>query len=280
MYLKWAINDFCNLQCPFCIAEKEPVPTLPIETHFDMLDKMNDMGVTSIDFFGKEPLLDDRIFRLMDYSRDRKYPFSFSAITNGINLPKYKKELILSPIRRLTISHDGFAKVRQKVLTYEVIREFVDAYFFVEITFDILKSNYKTARKTVLDFFNEAGVASVYVKPIIALGELSEVIKSDYAVVENEYASVCKQLMKIPGVTMSVPFRFHNMTQKYKDDPRFFCDPYCTCGSIIFLDCEGTAYGCGEVAYTSKKRGCDFLKTPKQEIGQIISTIGKRVCCE
>ena len=280
IHVKWSINDSCNLRCPFCIAEKPPEKQLDAEIQFKMLDKMHDMGVTSIDFFGKEPFLNDRIFVLMDYCRDKVYPFSFSAITNGINLDKYKDLLILSPLRRLTISHDGFANARQKVLTFKEIRDLVSEYFFVEVSLDILRSNYRDSKSIVIRLFEEARVSSVYVKPIIAVGALSDNIESDYALTEAEFGIVCKELRGIPNVTISIPFRFPKLTQKYKDNPVFYCDPVCTCGDYIFVDNLGTAFGCGEVAYTSRSRGCHFLSTPPEDILKTIQTSGRRVCCE
>lgn len=280
LHVKWAINDFCNLKCPFCIAEKEPEEQMDLKTQLLMVDKMYNIGVKSIDFFGKEPFYNDRIFEILGYCVYKYYPFTFSAITNGINLLKYMRVLKLSPLRRITISHDGFANNRQKVLDLSEIRQITRENFKVEISLDILPANITEVPTLVSYFFDIAKVNSVYVKPMNPVGELSETIKSNYAVSEEEYQSLCEKLKEIPRVTMSVPFRFPKMTEKYKDDPRFFCDPVCYCGDFLYINNAGTVYGCGEVAYTSKTRGCDFLTTPIDEILKTIKTDGKRVCCE
>ena len=280
IHVKWSINDECNLRCPFCIAEKPIERQSDLSTQLKMVDKMYEIGVTSIDFFGKEPFFNKRIFEIMDYCKQKHYPFRFSAITNGINLIKYKSDLMLSPLRRVTISHDGFVGNRQRVLTHQEIFDISREFFFVEISLDILKANHKKAYKLVCDFFDEAAVSSVYVKPIIPVGALTTTIKSDYAISEDEYEIVCESLKVLPNVKLAVPFRFARLTKKYQHDFRFSCDPVCTCGDMIFIDSTGVAYGCGEVLYTSRKRSCSFLETPLNEMMDIISTDGKRVCCE
>lgn len=88
------INNKCQKRCPFCSYEKysssAKTDTIHIPAWIEVIDKAKKLGIKSLMYSGKEPLYDDRIFRLLDYAgRD----FKQHVNTNGINLLRFKDEL-------------------------------------------------------------------------------------------------------------------------------------------------------------------------------------------
>ena len=273
--VKWSVNNSCNLKCPFCFADYKS-KVLTLEEDFRILDKLYEIGVINIDFFGKEPLLDDTIFRIMSYGEERGYSrFNYSFITNGVNLEKYKDAIISSPCRDFTVSYD-FRNVRKFNVPICLIEKFPDD-IHIEFTIDVHKDGYKDLAFKVMELDSQWVVDSFYFNPIMPL-------KGDSfdAITEDEYEEFIGMLPEdLLDISMvKIPFEFSRLTKKYADNPHFFTHPQCTAGTNhFFIDSDGLVYGCNMSCMTgNKKQSCDFLTSDLDTIVNTIKTCGRREC--
>lgn len=272
--VKWSINNSCNLRCPFCFADYKS-EVLTLEDDFKIVDKLNELGVKHIDFFGKEPLLDDTIFKIMEYSVSKQYSFMFTFISNGVNLEKFREQIIASPCRAFSISYD-FMNTRTFNVPIDVIASFPDD-FHIEFSIDVHKEGYKELVKNVRNI-NELGIInSFYFNPIMPLRT-----ESFTGISEDEYSDFINLLGQdiLEISTVKIPYEFSKLTRKYFRDDRFYTEPFCTAGMThFFIDSDGTAYGCNVACMVhNKKRSCNFLNTDDYTLFNTIYNYGKREC--
>lgn len=285
MFAKWSINDSCNLSCPYCIANETHTKVLSFEDQCRVLDKFNELGVTVVDFFGKEPLLNDRIFKLYDYAKSKGYPFHFIFISNGVNLKQFTPDILAREFTSFTISYEGNRGGRNYTFDLNDLTPFVEQGVPVEISIDVHRKNKEEVVK-LLPLLSEYGVSSVYLKPIVPVGELSLFIEDSFSITPSEYLSLIEEVypMSFPfDVVFSVPFTFNNLLPKL---PRalpsfyYYLDEVCHAGeNRLFVSCDGEVFGCGASYYANAKgHSCDFLTTPLDDILSIIKSKGERLC--
>ena len=69
---KLYINDTCNLHCPYCLVDNvSKFNTLSIEEWHKVIDRLLLFNISSIDFGGKEPLVDDTMFHIIRYCEEK-----------------------------------------------------------------------------------------------------------------------------------------------------------------------------------------------------------------
>lgn len=280
-FAKWALNNRCNLSCPFCLMSDVKDVELPFKSKLKVMDKLHDMGVKSIDFFGKEPLVDETIFFLMEYASSKGYDFDYSLITNGVNLHKYMDDIIVSPCSKVTVSYD-FSVKRDFQTSLEDLGNLSKSKF-VELSIDVHRGHIKDVLRGVEEVY-EKGIQSIYVKPILPYGSNAGNVNP---ITEKEFESFCLKLTKVskrPFLYVSVPFEFPGMTLAYENlrgkSFEYLTDRYCSSGvNSMYISCDGTVYGCGMAACKRMKgHTCDIFTTDAEEIERTIKTCGYRMC--
>ena len=271
--VKWFVNDRCNLNCPFCFVSDMKKGRQSLSEQFLVLDKLHSEGVKYVDFFGKEPLLDDTIFKIMEYGRSKDYDFIYSFISNGKNLKKYTKDIIDSPCRSFTISYDFCSGDRVYQFDLKDLLPFKDKSFFIELSVDVHSGN----SHRILTEINEPllyGVNSLYFKPITPFGK--EEIK-DSCITEDNFVNFISEVFDrmsadYENLSIKIPYTFKDLT-KFGDSPYFITEPVCLAGKTHFcINSDGVAYGCvAQCGTGNTKNSCDYLKTSEEELYNILS---------
>lgn len=294
MYAKLCINDRCNMNCDYCFLDPKFQPELDVDTWVQILAKLKNLGVTEIDFFGREPLYDRKAFDILDKAIKQHITFSYvTMITNGKNIPKYITE-ISTRLDAITISMgdnknfiDG---CMEGLCNFTYIRSIVCQLALtcpVEISIDVSNRNISNIRG-IIHLLEEAGVKSVYLKPIMAIGKNAKKALK-HGVSEMDFENMCEELTNsstigIP-VKIHIPFNAENLTLKYcgfRGNPNvtFIVEPYCTCdGESLYINSLGICYPCGYCDILKRDEvGFDFLGTPNSEIKKLITSDGRRFC--
>ena len=280
-FAKWAINNRCNLNCPFCVMSDIKDKELSFEDKKKVMDKLYSMGVKSIDFFGKEPLVDETVFYLMEYASMKGYNFEYSLITNGVNLDWYFDIILASPCSSITVSYD-FSVERSFQTSLGLLGE-LSRYKFVELSIDVHKGHEKEIFKGVKEVYKK-GIKSIYVKPILPYGSNAGNVNP---MTEREFELFCNKLIKIkkrPYLFISVPFEYPSMTTCYEGVSggtfQYLTDNHCSAGcDKMYIACDGTVYGCGMIACNGiKTNTCNILTNDMETIERTIRTNGCRMC--
>lgn len=294
MYAKLCINDRCNMRCKYCFLPKNRQPELSEEAWVLILHKLKNLGVEEIDFFGKEPLYDRKAFNVLEEAIRQTIAFSsVTMITNGVNVSKYKSE-ILQYLNSLTISmgddkHDFRSDMGGACnITYmKGILQNIVPKIPVEISIDVSNNNINNIRNYAA-IYEDMGVSSIFLKPIMPIGKNARKA-AKYAVSESDFERLCEGILLHPvyGIDFRVhiPFYFERLTQKYRDFDgdfgiQFITEPVCSCdGNGLYINSSGVCYPCGFCDIMQRtETGFDFLSTSNSEIKDLITSDGKRFC--
>ena len=267
--VKWSINNRCNLHCPFCFAD-EYFTENSLEDKFKIIDKLYSDGIPHIDFFGKEPLLDDTIFKLCEYIEE-KYSIlmSTSLITNGVNLKEYSEDIIKHySIIEVTVSYD-LGVTRQFAVDLSDLKYLKDNEVLTEITIDLQKDNVDKIK----NFEWETFANTLYINPIYSKS-------GNYTLTKSEFEDFLKTYEGNDRVTVRIPFEYGNIVipdHKYK----LHQDTKCSAGrEHLFIASDGKCYGCNMCAFNHKEEySCDYLSTSLEDIQKICSSRSNERCC-
>lgn len=281
------INDVCNMHCPYCITDNHKALTHPspeVNAHYIRL--LYQMGVRDFDLMGKEPFIDDTIFKVLASLTDLE-DCTFRCITNGKNVSLYLNQIVGSPLNSITFSSDGNV-FRELVPDMEDnIKYLINKGKDVSISFDVHAKNLDSLPEQIIHF-QELGVNSVYVKPIIRTPAHSDDF-SDY-VSDREYAmgllSVIENIkIALDKVVLDVPHTFPLCTGIFRKLDFFNCfdlDVFCHSGvNTVFVNSSGFVYGCGDQAYLnpdSKLIHLDTIKSPEDLKKAVFSYSFTRDC--
>lgn len=283
-YAKWAINDRCNLSCPYCLASKK-VNELPLKDLFRIAYKLYEIGVQHIDFFGKEPLFNENIFAITDYASKRGCDFTYSLITNGKNLNRFIPDIISRNFTQIAVSYDGGYGGRSYTFDPKQATPLTEAGIEVEYSIDV----HRAVLPHIVDICGsliDKG-SSLYIKPIIPhISQQDNSFADPFYITPDEFLS-CIDLVtrKFNGfpITFSIPFQFNAITSKalqYENETTtIFSDLKCCAGNSLYLSSDGKAYGCGAIHYDNNGNHCvDFLTCSTEDFIHLISDGSCRFC--
>nr|WP_240911854.1 radical SAM protein [Thermococcus sp. M36] len=105
------VSQLCNIKCKYCYAHSGTYNTPGIMKEGigkRALDIASDLGVTSIQFYGGEPLTNfELISKLVEYGDKQGYSFKYGIITNGTLMDKEIGNFLKQHDFEVTISIDG-----------------------------------------------------------------------------------------------------------------------------------------------------------------------------
>lgn len=282
---KIMVNNRCNLRCSYCCLTPQKKKELDVNGWVALLTHLkNNFNTQYIDLFGKEPLFDSKAFDIIRALDNKGIEFNYSMITNGVNIKRYYKDIV-ELLNSISVSYSGLDKGREYIFDTNTITK-ISRTTCVEISYDLQKAN-KANLMSDLKMFWNIGVGSVYIKPILDYNKVS----SDYAISEEEYREIVESLInfqsfsEIPYLAIHIPFIFPKLTKLFKgvlptSNYEIQYETKCLCdGSFIFIDCDGTAYPCGEcLSLDNKTVGFDYMKTPVKGIQEKLKSNGERLC--
>lgn len=270
MIISWAFNDKCNKKCEYCFVGDHKYRELSFEQKCKIIDKMKmdfpDTHNLLLYFFGKEVLYDEEMFLLLDYMKStwNRMPNELTFVSNGINLQKYRKEILSHNFNRFRISHDPGTDLPN-------LSGFIGKCK-IEVIENVCKNNAEDVIYEVEHLLNDG--VSITINPIIPKGDAKT--KNDLVMTDDEYNNFCKRLIPklIKGeTTLKIPMYYRNLAFKASYDPNIndhvWYEPDFICLSwygSLFIRCDGMAFGCAEAGYEDCINQYDYLSMPINEI--------------
>lgn len=198
--MRVVLNNSCQLHCEHCYHGDNKLidDILTDEELVDAIVEAESIGIKSIHFAGKEPLYDDRIFRIINLVKDKGVnDLDFSVVTNAINVPKYAEQIKNSGISKVFLSADdeysgGEHDIRHNAVNAAVKRAILalNGVVPVEIFFDLTPYSIKNVLSNIA-YWETWGVDSFHIRTIRPVGNAEDNI--DYLTVE-ELCTLHKEL--------------------------------------------------------------------------------------
>ncbi len=155
-YILLEATGKCNLFCPMC--PRELVHFEPVDIPMPLFHKVIDEAKTYLEFTvpygGGEPMLNPRIFEMIQFCRDRNIRVGFS--TNGtMNNPERNRKLLQAGLDYIIFAFDGATKetyekyrkgakfddVRARILEFLAMKQSMKAKTFTIVQMVRLKEN-------------------------------------------------------------------------------------------------------------------------------------------
>lgn len=136
------LNNDCQLNCEHCYHNNNPLigDVLTDEELVKTICDAYKLGIKSIHYAGKEPLINDRIFRITEQVHKLLPDMNFTVVTNGINVYKYIGQIKSCGISKVFLSsEDEFAEEKslRPLGVNKVVKEAVEALNSAEIPVEI-----------------------------------------------------------------------------------------------------------------------------------------------
>ena len=173
---KLYINNACQFSCSHCFIGKHQLhgTLLTTEEWCNVIEELASLGIKNIDFFGKEPLINKKVFTLME--RCKFLGIKYGLITNGVNVSKYidllayyepKIALSVESLNSLTKYRDNGSHI------CNTIKLLTSVGLSVSVSIDLSSSNAKHLVKIIKKLY-KLGVREFYIKPLRPFGESEE----------------------------------------------------------------------------------------------------------
>ena len=182
------LNNDCQLNCEHCYHNGNPL-IQDILTDEELVKSICDaynLGIKSIHYSGKEPLFNDRIFKITDKVKQVVPDMDFTVVTNGINVPKYAEQIKSCGISKVFLSSDDeFSTVNGTRPTgiNKVIKNAVEALNSVgvpvEIFYDLTPDNIGHTLANIKFWRKKYKVKDFYVRTIRNVGNAENFPKLD-----------------------------------------------------------------------------------------------------
>lgn len=202
---KLYINNKCQFTCKHCFIGKQELVAeeLTIEEWKKVLKDLAEIGVTYVDFFGKEPLYDDKIFILIEECN--KLGLRYGLITNGVNIRK-NIDLLEKYKPTISLSVEELGDTTQFRNTGSFIEDniklLVKRKIPVSVSIDLGIFNHFILLD-ILDTLYKWGVKDFYIKPLRPLGSSEEYLKNK-TISESDLLDVIEKLVKYTGGNMDI----------------------------------------------------------------------------
>lgn len=285
-FVKWAFNDRCNLRCPYCLADNDTIQELSFPDLCRIMDRLHELGAECIDFFGKEPLLNDTMFSLIDYAHSKGYCFEYSFISNGKNVRKYTNEIIDCGISSFSISYDGGYGGREFIFDLNYLSPFIENNIPVGFSIDVHRNNFEHLSEICSELIS-GGASILYFKPIIQHPNSGSDSADSFYLNQYEYLDCIKGIIdNFEGFPLkfSFPFIFNRVAKEAikleSSTTSIFPDFSCNAGDeMIFIASNGDAYGCGVNYYDNPGKHCiNFLSASDSDFELLKSDGTRRFC--
>ena len=262
------INNDCQLNCEHCFYGFSNMISSPVskEDYFLALKEgVEKLGVENIHFSGKEPLFDDTILWYAEKIQKELPECTFNIVTNGINVPKYAKQLKKFGVERIFLSADVSGGIRN---TSSVINRALDSCqennIPVEIFIDLHKGNYNRVGELCEYFIHYTSVIdSFYVRNIRSIGNAINFNQLDGTQFNEAFEQLKDLAKKYPKIrfTINLSKECENIidgnlrdtiyildkfyTSSLSENLFVFLESYCNrFGDTITLTPDGFVLGC------------------------------------
>lgn len=180
--VEWELTNACNLRCRHCYvrAETRLQKELTTQEALNLIDELDQIGVSDITLSGGEPFLREDIWQIIQEIRTREIPFIL--YTNGTLLNKQKiRKLVEMEVNAISISLNGARAVThnfvddaptfKKVL--QIIQMLKNENIQVQVLYTLMKINANEVDALFL-LCEKIGVNAVCFYPFYPTGRGSE----------------------------------------------------------------------------------------------------------
>lgn len=176
--LRVLTNNSCQLKCPHCFYGFDKMKGDPLtydEMYWVIKQAINDIGVKSLHYAGKEPLFNRDIWRYIERVRQEYPNIEQSIVTNGINVTrdldlivKNKVELFLSidsSILKSTEEH-----IRDIVVTQDLLNVLRNKGVPVTVFIDLHEGTYDKVYELIDTLRKNCGVSNFHIRTLRPIG--------------------------------------------------------------------------------------------------------------
>jgi 7-cyano-7-deazaguanine synthase len=273
------LNNDCQLNCKHCYHGGNPLigDILSDDELVRVIVEAYHLGIKSVHYAGKEPLFDDRIFRItrrVKEALNNAVDIDFTVVTNGINVPKYEKQLKEVGISKVFLSaEDIYTRCGNRPTPNSVIQRALtslqSAKIPTEIFYDLTSKNIKHTLTNIEYWSEHFGVKDFFVRTLRLVGNNADSrdILSNESICElheelTEYKRNCNITLNIGACPYTYNLLFGktgfedniidaidwcatmgsaNITENYSLRAELFCARY---ESQITLTADGYILGC------------------------------------
>jgi len=167
--VQFDITTRCNFNCNHCYASElgNRIEELSFEEIIAIIDNLCTPGVTSIAFYGGEPLIRNDIENIIKYCTDKE--IDSYIVTNGYYIDSKIEKLVKNGLKGIAVSIDGITEYTYKKIRGNNYFNIIKNNFSLlkgsgidnrVINFVLMKENMEEAKK-VIDFALEVGATRI-----------------------------------------------------------------------------------------------------------------------
>lgn len=225
---KLYINNKCQFDCSHCFIGHRYSSTLCLAQWLEKLEELKEAGIRHIDFFGKEPLYDAKIFPMLE--KCQELGLTYSLITNGVNVEKY-----IDPLTKykpeVTVSLEAFnnrTTLRNTGLHLKKTLKLLNSrHIITSVSIDLSQSNYKQLSKLIRTI-EKCGVYNIYIKPVRPMGYHEEELYMNYGTILTSEQlfdalnTIAEQCRLAPYLNITYALSAYELRMMHKVDPKRF----------------------------------------------------------
>lgn len=190
LYVKLFINNSCQFSCKHCLYGFKEMSgkEMTFNDYCICIDGLVELGVIYIDFVGKEPLYDEKVFNIMEYIKNNHPNLKYGLITNGVNVEKYIDKIV-DNLKCITLSVESLGTVKSRNSNAGFIKNITllrEKGVNVSVSIDLHKNN-KDEIQSIVKELETYGVCEYYIKPIVPLGLGKKYVNSDMITPEESF---------------------------------------------------------------------------------------------
>lgn len=175
------VNNDCQLHCKHCYYgfDKMTAPRLSLEEFKSVFEQSRDLGINEYHFAGKEPFYDEFIFDVAKVLKRVHPKANLTAVSNGINIPKYIDSIKELGFEYVIVSVDeildtSYVRTSQNVAD-KAIRALNSAGVGVHVILSVHKRNFSRVDEILEFLFNTYQIQKVCVQVITNVGSAKDI---------------------------------------------------------------------------------------------------------
>lgn len=293
------INNKCQFKCSHCFYGFDETLDTEFTEHemYKVIDEIASIpSINNIHFSGKEPLVNEDIFKYTKYIKEHHPRLTFDVVTNGVNVAKYIDQL--KDFKKVYISVDNLNEQEMKIRprgnhVLGTLQTLLDHNIKTEVFLDMHKGNYKNIKSMVIFLSEVYDIKEFFIRTVCPLGQgksLENILSAselEYVYKELKYLDLAedvtftfcmqtgftKAMLEYEGeseLQEDIEYVYSTSFSKVTPHMTLLTELYCgSCESQITITSDGYLLGCGtEVSspkYT-KISGGRLLDVPLQDL--------------
>jgi len=246
------LTDKCNQNCIFCYSgykSSPSTPDLPLESWQRILCKLENLGISRLDFTGRESFMYPRFAKLANWSKKRGFEIKINTNgTHDVSCVLESADEIIFSVHGLCTIHDEIVGYRGSFALLETnYGRVIAAGLQASINMSLVKTNYHQLLDVFTYFNSRYGVHKFAPSiPVPSLG--GKIFKESALTMSRELIEdYLSRLKQIPTEKLTLKHGFHsvfiNNREWYKDSGLLL--PNCAAGKYkLMVENDGRVFPC------------------------------------